>query len=65
VLCAEAAALLAMAETVGVGGGFLKAVHLMHDCRGQIGRPELSRSGWTNCSVGGPGTIVGLPADRA
>jgi arabinose-5-phosphate isomerase len=62
VLRAEAAALLAMAETVGTGDGFLKAVRLMQDCRGRIVVTGMGKSGHVGRKIASTLSSTGTPA---
>jgi arabinose-5-phosphate isomerase len=62
VLRAEAAALLAMAETVGTGDGFLKAVCLMQACRGRIVVTGMGKSGHVGRKIASTLSSTGTPA---
>lgn len=62
VLRAEAAALMSLAETVGDGDAFPKAVRLMQGCRGRIIVTGMGKSGHVGRKIASTLSSTGTPA---
>lgn len=62
VLRAEAAALLAMAETIGIKDAFNAVVRLMQDCRGRIIVTGMGKSGHVGRKIASTLSSTGTPA---